>query len=135
MVLKTNKYHATTLKWFLLFIALSNLCACSKFDPEQLKAWDLIDKSALIIDVRSKQEFDYDHLENAFNIEYENIPQLMKLIGNNKSRSVVLYCRSGRRASVALSELKKLGYNNIFNGHALRKMQNAQKFIQEKNEK
>ncbi|MDK4579383.1 rhodanese-like domain-containing protein, partial [Kingella kingae] len=33
----------------------------------------------------------------------------------NKNAPVNLYCRSGRRAEVALQELRKMGYTNVTN--------------------
>ena len=118
----------------IILISIFSLTACTRYGPEQLNAWELIDKGALILDVRTKQEFDGGHLDHAINIEYENTPQIAKRIGKNKERSVVLYCRSGRRASVALEELKKLGYTNVVNGGGLKAMKAAKKEY-EKNKK
>ena len=109
----------------LFIILLFTLTACSKYGPQQVKAWDLVNKGALLIDVRTKEEFKESHLPNAINIDYENVAKIAKAIGQDKNRSVVLYCHSGRRASIALKELNKLGYNNIYNGQALTKMQAA----------
>ncbi len=111
----------------ILLASFISLTACTRFGPEQTQAWSHIDKGALILDVRTKQEFDDGHLAHSINIEYENIPQIVKRIGKNKERSVVLYCRSGRRASVTLEELKKLGYTNVFNGGGLSAMKAAKK--------
>jgi phage shock protein E len=106
--------------WVLL-----TLISCSKYGPEQQQAWLLIDNGAQLIDVRTKEEFDQGHLDHAINIEYENIPMLVKHIGEDKNRSVVLYCRSGRRADVAISELSKLGYTDVFNGEGIIAMEAA----------
>ncbi len=114
----------TPIKITLFFIIFS-LYSCTKFGPEHEKAWELIDKGALLIDVRTKEEFRGGHLASALNIEYENIAQISQAIGQDKNRSVVLYCRSGNRASVVLSELSKLGYNNIYNAGGLSAMQAA----------
>ncbi|MBL4660765.1 MAG: rhodanese-like domain-containing protein [Alcanivoracaceae bacterium] len=112
-------------KYIVIFTLFHTLFSCSKFGPEQQLAWEKLDKGALLIDVRTKQEFKDGHLTKAINIEYENIPLLIKAIGMDKSRSVVFYCRSGRRASVAINELKKLGYDNIYNAQALSAMEAA----------
>ncbi len=111
----------------ILLASFMLLTSCTQFGPEQTQAWDKIDKGALILDVRTKQEFEEGHLAHAINIEYENIPKLVKRIGKNKERSVVLYCRSGRRAGVALNELTKRGYTNIYNGGGLKAMKAAKK--------
>ena len=106
--------------WLLL-----TLTSCSKYGPEQQQAWQLIANGAQLIDVRTKEEFDQGHLDHAVNIAYENIPLLAQHIGEDKHRSVVLYCRSGRRADIARSELMKLGYTNVFNGEGIAAMQAA----------
>ncbi len=106
----------------LLFLFPIFLVSCTKFGPEQDKAWELIDAGALIIDVRSKDEFKESHLDNAINIEYDNLSKLSQHIKANNGAQVVLYCRSGRRASVAMHELSKMGFNNVFNGGGLKAM-------------
>ncbi|MBL4773211.1 MAG: rhodanese-like domain-containing protein [Alcanivoracaceae bacterium] len=117
-------------KDILVFVLCLSLFSCSKFGPEQQLAWERIEKGALLIDVRTKEEFNDGHLEEAINIEYENTTQLIQTIGQDKSRSVVFYCRSGRRASVAINDLKKQGYDNIYNAQALSSMKAALKYKQ-----
>lgn len=67
------------------------------------------------IDVRSAEEFQQGHLEGAINIEHTEIANKISQIAPDKNQPINLYCRSGRRAEVALNELKKLGYSNITN--------------------
>ena len=109
----------------LILILVLNLVSCSKFGPEQEQAWKLINQGALIIDVRTKEEYKQGHLNKAINIPYENIPKIIQRIGKDKNKPVVLYCRSGRRASVTLNELQRLGYKNIINGGGLNAMKAA----------
>lgn len=72
-------------------------------------------EGALIIDVRSSQEFNEWHIENAINIpEYEincNINQILE----DKEEEIVLYCASGIRSKKAYQKLIKLGYKNVYN--------------------
>ena len=119
------------LSLLITVLLLLSISACTQFGEDQIKAWKLIKQGALIIDVRSNEEFAGGHLDNAINIEYENIQLLAKTIGSDKNRSVVFYCRSGRRANVAIDELNKMGYSNIFNGQGLSSMQAA---LEHKNE-
>lgn len=67
------------------------------------------------IDVRSADEFKQGHLEGAVNVPHEQIASEIAKISPDKNAPVNLYCRSGRRAEVALQELKKLGYTNVTN--------------------
>lgn len=67
------------------------------------------------IDVRSVSEFNRGHLEGAINIPYRQIIRGVKEQGIKPEDTLYLYCRSGRRASIAMKELKEKGYNNITN--------------------
>ena len=67
------------------------------------------------IDVRSAEEFNSGHLQNAVNIPHDQIIEGIKSVSSDKNAPINLYCRSGRRAEVALNELKKAGYTNVTN--------------------
>ena len=67
------------------------------------------------IDVRSAEEFNAGHLQDAVNIPHDKIVEGVKAIGSDKDAPINLYCRSGRRAEAALTELKKAGYTNVTN--------------------
>ena len=67
------------------------------------------------IDVRSAEEFNAGHLQDAVNIPHDKIIEGVKAIGSDKDAPINLYCRSGRRAEAALTELKNAGYTNVIN--------------------
>ena len=67
------------------------------------------------IDVRSAEEFKEGHLQDAVNIPVDQITANIARVAPNKNAPVNLYCRSGRRAEVALQELRKMGYTNVTN--------------------
>ena len=67
------------------------------------------------IDVRSAEEFNSGHLQNAVNIPHDQIIEGIKSVSSDKNAPINLYCCSGRRAEVALNELKKAGYTNVTN--------------------
>lgn len=83
------------------------------------KAWPMIENGALLVDVRSKEEFSQGHLEGAININWDNIDALVQAIGMDTRRQVVFYCRTGNRASKSISKLQARGYTNIFNATGL----------------
>ena len=72
-------------------------------------------QEAVWIDVRTPEEYAAGHLENAKNIPHDQIGQQIAAHVPNKNTPINLYCRSGRRAEAALTELKKAGYTNVTN--------------------
>lgn len=67
------------------------------------------------IDVRSAEEFNAGHLQDAMNIPHDQILARIQAVSPDKNAPVNLYCRSGRRAEIALNELKNAGYTNVTN--------------------
>ncbi len=80
---------------------------------EDLKT--MVDEGAVIVDVRTPQEFAEGALRGAVNIPVQviagQIDEIKKLNKNNKP--VILYCRSGGRAGTAESMLKGAGVEAI----------------------
>lgn len=74
-------------------------------------------KPAVIIDVRSTQEFAAGHIEGAVNIPFDQIGQGIQTIkGLTPESAILLYCRSGRRSAIARGELEKMGFKHILDG-------------------
>ena len=67
------------------------------------------------IDVRSAEEFNAGHLQDAVNIPHDQILARIQAVSPDKNAPVNLYCRSGRRAEAAFTELKNAGYTNVTN--------------------
>lgn len=89
-------------------------------NPEAAKkAWPMIESGALLVDVRSKEEFAQGHLEGAIHIDWNNTDALMQAIGMDTRRQVVFYCRTGNRAGKSITVLETKGYTNIFNATGL----------------
>lgn len=67
------------------------------------------------LDVRTAEEYAAGHLVNAINIPFDVIEDNIASITTDKNATIYLYCKSGRRASVALQSLESLGYTNVIN--------------------
>lgn len=65
-----------------------------------------------LIDVRTKNEFDFMHIKNAINIPVDEIKQRVTEIDNGNN--IMVYCASGSRSKNAIQILNSLGYNNIY---------------------
>jgi len=84
---------------------------------------ELIKGGALVIDVRSIEEFEEEHYPNAICIPVNEILNRSHEIGQ-KDRPVVLYCASGARSAFAARMLKSLGYTKVVNAGGLYDMPN-----------
>jgi phage shock protein E len=101
----------------ILVITWSQLtCAADVVD---IKADALIertnkkDESAVIVDVRSAEEFAQGHVPGAMNIPVDQLPTRIDELLGFKNKDVVLYCRSGRRAAQAAETLKANGFQKL----------------------
>lgn len=70
---------------------------------------------ALVIDVRSSQEYNEGHICQAINIPEYEINSKIDRILKDKNREIVLYCASGVRSKNAYKKLIKLGYKRVYN--------------------
>lgn len=71
----------------------------------------------LIIDTREPEEYEISHVNGALNVpstEFENLPPFFTDV--DRSTSIVLYCRTGRRASRCQEVLEENGFSNVING-------------------
>jgi NADPH-dependent 2,4-dienoyl-CoA reductase/sulfur reductase-like enzyme/rhodanese-related sulfurtransferase len=75
--------------------------------------FDQITKDDLLIDVRTKEEFEAGHIENALNIPVDDLRARMHEIDPNKK--IYTYCRAGLRGYLAQRILKQNGFNSIVN--------------------
>ncbi len=77
----------------------------------------LANDGAIILDVRTKGEFQGGHIKQAMNIPVENlVSDFSKL--KNKDKAIITCCASGMRSGRAKSILKSKGYEKVYNGGA-----------------
>lgn len=67
----------------------------------------------LILDVRSPEEFAEGHIKNAVNISHGEMSRNFMTILEFQDKPVVVYCRSGRRASIAETILRDKGFTKV----------------------
>ena len=70
-------------------------------------------QGAFILDVRTIGEFVASRIPESVNIPYDTIAANQDLLPENKHTPIFVYCRTGRRAGVAASDLTELGYTKI----------------------
>ncbi|HMV43426.1 MAG TPA: rhodanese-like domain-containing protein [Leptospiraceae bacterium] len=82
---------------------------------------DYIKGGALIVDVRSGEEYASGHYANAKNIPVDQVESRLSEFGD-KERKIVVYCRSGGRSGRAKGILDANGFKNVVNGGGLSDM-------------
>ena len=80
-----------------------------------------IQAGALIVDVRTPEEFAAGHYKGAVNIPLSDIQSRLPEFGD-KNKPVVVYCRSGNRSAKAKAILESNGFKDVTNGGGLRDM-------------
>ena len=67
----------------------------------------------IILDVRSREEYDQGHIPGAIVIPHTEVEDRAEDELPDKDRLILVYCRSGRRSKIAAEALVELGYTNI----------------------
>lgn len=100
------------------------LCSCgdkesNKIEPGKINCTEMKeimknDGNARLIDVRTVEEYNEGHLDDALNISVDNISSIQIYDSINFDTPIIVYCRSGNRSAKAKEELKKLGYLKVY---------------------
>lgn len=75
----------------------------------------IIENGGLLMDVRSKEEFDSGHIKGSINIPIDEIRKRLNEINVKKDHPIYVSCQSGTRAYIALRILQGNGYSNVSN--------------------
>jgi rhodanese-related sulfurtransferase len=122
-------------KTLLAFVAALCLGACfrSELPPrtqtpaptnkDPAAARELVAAGAVVIDVRTADEYAEAHLSHAINIPVQELPdriaEIETLVAGDRTRPIVVYCAAGSRAAKAKAQLDAAGYSNVVNGGGL----------------
>lgn len=80
---------------------------------EELK--NKVMQGAILIDVRSNQEYREGHLQGAINIPDFEINNRVQREIPKKNQLIILYCQYGGRSRNTMNIMKKIGYTNVYN--------------------
>ena len=75
---------------------------------------EVILNGAVILDVRTKAEYQSGHLKNSINIPVDKLQQNIKNL--NKNKAIITCCASGARSASATRILKSNGFEEVYNG-------------------
>ena len=67
----------------------------------------------MVVDVRTAAEFAAGHVPGARNVSHDELPARLAELATIKDKQVVLYCRSGRRTTIAADTLRRAGFSDL----------------------
>jgi phage shock protein E len=70
---------------------------------------------AVVIDVRSSEEFRSGHVRTAMNVPLDELRDDLPRRLKDKNQVLLVHCLSGGRSAIAKQQLKGMGYANVFN--------------------
>ena len=94
------------------------LSACGSSSDTGALALSAVQNGALLVDVRTAEEFATGHLPGAINIPHGEIVQGLAALDVSQSTDIVLYCRSGNRSGMATASLTGAGFTKAVNAGA-----------------
>jgi len=92
-----------------------NSAALYKQIDGQLAVEFVKDSKAILIDVRTFEEFNEGHIEQAINIPVDEITkERLEEVTEGKLDNIIVYCKSGNRSKNAALKIIELGYTNVY---------------------
>lgn len=83
------------------------------------------DLAPIYIDVRTEQEYQQGHIEQAYHIPYQEIAARIGEVTDNHQQPIIVYCRSGRRSGIAKQLLEQAGFEQVTNGGGYMQLQQS----------
>ena len=91
---------------------MTGKAAYHKISAEE--AYEMMISQEIVVDVRTREEYDGGHIENAVLVPNESIGSEMPETLPDKEATLLIYCRSGRRSKDAAQKLLALGYQSVY---------------------
>lgn len=109
--------------WIFLAMMLLTACGQDKENKQEAvyvnitaeQAKEIMDSQEgyIILDTRTQEEYDEEHIPGAILIPHDEILEKAESVLADKEQLILVYCRSGRRSKLAAEDLIRLGYTNI----------------------
>ncbi|EQA43530.1 rhodanese-like protein [Leptospira broomii serovar Hurstbridge str. 5399] len=109
-------------KLFLSVIVLLTTMqiGCGKNDEgREIPNW--LEQGALVVDVRTPQEFAVEHYPGAINIPINDLHSHLGELGPKQGK-IILYCQSGGRSARAKTILKEEGFTEVRDAGGIRNL-------------
>ena len=107
-------YFSIPLFLFIFLFAYSEMNkGGKKIEPNELTT--LINReNAILVDLRTKEDFDAGHIMSALNYPHQDFENQMHELDRYKERPIILVCDMGRNSANIGEKLKKADFKNTF---------------------
>lgn len=85
-----------------------------EISPQEAKVMLDGRENAILLDVRSQEEYDEGHIQGAIVIPDTEIADRAPGELSHKEATILVYCRSGRRSKLAAQILADMGYTQVY---------------------
>ena len=105
---------------FILMLSILGFMGCTAQNGSSIdskEAYGLIkaDSNIAVLDVRTAKEFADGHVAGAVNIDVNQTDFAQKIDQLDRSKTYIVYCRSGRRSRKAVGIMAAKGFKNLYN--------------------
>ena len=91
-------------KIIVIVTLLLLITGCKKETKEENRLEKVLkEKNYIVLDVRTKEEYETSHVKDSLNIPYDEIDENTNL---DKNKTILVYCRSGKRSHIAMKPLQ-----------------------------
>lgn len=99
----------------LLLVTVGCFASIKSVDVEKAAQFLNSSSSVFILDARTREEYQKEHLEGAVLIPYKEVTQHLSELPSNKETFILVYCTVGVRSARATKTLQAHGYVNATN--------------------
>lgn len=93
---------------------ITKIATSTKISSEDAKKIIDDDKSIVILDVRTEDEYNSGHIENSILLPVDDLTDKAERVLKDKNQKILIYCRTGNRSNIALKKLNEMGYTNLY---------------------
>jgi rhodanese-related sulfurtransferase len=101
--------------WFFIPAGGESTTGVAHLGAAEARAWMQKHPQAVLVDVRTPEEFRGGHLEGARLVPLDQLESLAARALPDRAAPLLVYCRSGNRSNFAVNILKNQGYSNLTN--------------------
>jgi rhodanese-related sulfurtransferase len=99
--------------WLAALVSCSPGAPKSSISQSELASRIATRAAPLVIDVRTRVEFDSGHVPGAVHVPHGEVSTRLRELGTGSEREIVVYCEQGNRSALAAAALRRAGFRAV----------------------